>query len=68
MDELAEYIAPLSNIDRVEILPYHTMGVNKYEKINQKYPLEGVPAMNHDEAMDMQSYLRNKIDEIRNSI
>lgn len=68
MEDLAEYIAPLSNIDRVEILPYHTMGVNKYEKIEQEYPLEGVPAMNHDAAMEMQTYLRNKIEEIRETI
>ena len=61
MDQLAEYIAPLNNIDRVEILPYHTMGVNKYETINMTYPLEGVPAMNKEIAMEMQDYLHEQI-------
>ncbi|HZJ87452.1 MAG TPA: pyruvate formate-lyase-activating protein [Erysipelothrix sp.] len=65
MDELATYIAPLKNIERIDILPYHTMGVNKYETIDMKYPLEGVPAMNKEVAMEMQEYLYNEIDKIR---
>ena len=67
MDDLADYIAPLDNIGRIEILPYHTMGVNKYDEINMEYPLEGVEAMNADKAMDFQKYLINKVKEIRES-
>lgn len=65
MDQLADYIAPLNNIDRIELLPYHTMGVNKYEIIDKKYPLEGVPAMNKDECMELQNYLVQKVENIR---
>ena len=65
MDDLAEYIAPLNNIERIELLPYHTMGVNKYKLIDMEYPLDGVPAMNKDESMNLQEYLINKVDEIR---
>lgn len=65
MDQLAQYIAPLKNINRIELLPYHTMGVNKYEVIDMEYPLEGVPAMNKDVAMELQTYLIQKVDEIR---
>ena len=65
MDELADYIAPLKNIERIELLPYHTMGVNKYEKIDMEYPLEGVPAMNKDVAMELQEYLIDKVEELR---
>ena len=61
MDELAAYIAPLNNIERIEILPYHTMGINKYETINMKYPLEGVPAMNQEIASEMQEYLIDSV-------
>ncbi|QIK56508.1 pyruvate formate lyase-activating protein [Erysipelothrix sp. HDW6A] len=66
MDELADYIAPLNNIDRIELLPYHTMGVNKYETIGKEYPLEGVPAMNKDTAMELQQYLIDKVETLRN--
>lgn len=30
-------------IKRVEILPYHTLGVNKYESLGQEYRLKNVP-------------------------
>ncbi len=30
-------------VERVEVLPYHTLGVAKYEKLNIPYRLEGVP-------------------------
>ena len=30
-------------IERVQILPYHILGVSKYEKLHRPYPLEGVP-------------------------
>ncbi len=65
MDELAEYIAPLNNIERIELLPYHTMGVNKYETIGKEYPLDGVPAMNKDTCMELQKYLISEVDRIR---
>lgn len=65
MDQLAEYIAPLTNVERIELLPYHTMGVNKYELIDKKYPLEGVPAMNKDECMELQEYLHNKVEALQ---
>lgn len=29
-------------VERVEVLPYHTMGITKYEKLGIPYPLEGV--------------------------
>lgn len=65
MDDLADYIAPLDNIERIELLPYHTMGVNKYQTIGKEYPLEGVPAMNKDLCMQLQAYLIAKVATIR---
>ena len=31
------------NIERLEILPYHTLGKHKYEAMNKKYMLSDVP-------------------------
>ncbi len=39
---LRAFIDTLSNVEKVEVLPYHTMGEVKYEKLGMKYPLAGV--------------------------
>lgn len=41
---LRAFIDTLTNVERVEVLPYHTMGVYKYQKMGIPYPLEGVAA------------------------
>ena len=40
--KLRQFIDTLKTVEKVEILPYHTMGVNKYKMMNISYPLEGV--------------------------
>ncbi len=35
-------LAPLNNIDRIEILRYHPLAESKYERMNLTYPLEGM--------------------------
>ena len=39
---LAEFIRELQSVERVEVLPYHTMGIFKWENLGLDYPLEGV--------------------------
>ena len=41
---LKKFLTTLSNVKKIEILPYHTMGVLKYEKLGIRYPLEGISA------------------------
>ncbi len=38
------FIDTLQNVEKVEVLPYHTMGIVKYEKLGLEYPLKGVEA------------------------
>ncbi len=40
--ELHQFIKSLKHVDKVEILPYHKMGIRKYEELNIPYPLLGV--------------------------
>ena len=39
---LKEFISSLKTVEKVEVLPYHTMGEAKYEKLGYAYPLKGV--------------------------
>ena len=48
---LGTFMAELPNVKALEVLPYHTMGVVKYEKLGIPYPLEGVPAMDKKTAV-----------------
>lgn len=45
LEGLEEYLRTLPRVERVELLPYHTLGVHKYEALGIPYPLEGVSAM-----------------------
>lgn len=43
-----EYIKDIPNVEKVELLPYHLLGVNKYESLGIEYKLKGVPAMDKE--------------------
>lgn len=44
-------------IDRFEILPYHTLGLEKYKDLNMDYRLQGVPEMDKEKAMGFEDLL-----------
>lgn len=40
--QLRDFLSTLSNVERIDVLPYHTMGIYKYRELGIKYSLEGV--------------------------
>ena len=41
LKKLNQFIKQLKTVDKVEILPYHTLGLMKWEKLGIPYPLDG---------------------------
>ena len=55
---LGEYIKTISNVEKIELLPYHLLGANKYEVLNIPYPLKGVEAMDKDKCKEYMNLLQ----------
>ena len=46
---LKEFLSTLKTVEKVQILPYHSMGKFKWEKLGLEYPLEGVRDANQED-------------------
>jgi len=46
---LGRFIGTLKGVEKFEILPYHQMGIYKWEALGKEYPLQGVPSPTEEE-------------------
>ena len=53
LSSLKEYLKKINNIKRIDFLPYHNMGLDKYEKLNLFYPLTNTPVMNNQKCEEL---------------
>ena len=42
LDRLHDFISGLENVERVEVMPYHTLGTYKWKELGIPYQLEGI--------------------------
>lgn len=54
---LADFIAGLKNVKKAEILPYHSFGAYKWEKLGLSYPLQGVQSPDEESVRWAQAML-----------
>lgn len=60
---LGEHFKDYQMIERVEILPYHTLGVNKYEALGQDYKLKDVPLNTPEQLKQAEAIFREYFNE-----
>ncbi len=52
-----DFIRTLHNVKRVEVLPYHTLGVHKYKDLGLDYKLEGVESPSSERILNAKQIL-----------
>lgn len=61
LESLADYVSAYENVQKVEILPYHTLGTFKYEELGIKYALEGVEDLSQARLDNARRIFREKV-------
>ena len=56
--KLKKFIKNIYNVEKVELLPYHTMGITKYDELNIDYPLKNIPAMDKEGCLRLEELLK----------
>ena len=60
LHRLADFIHTLKNVERVEVLPYHTLGVFKWEQLEIDYPLKGIDPPTAERVRNAEEILKLK--------
>lgn len=65
LKNLGKFIGSLKNLKALDVLPYHTMGVNKYKELGIEYPLEGLEALPKERAAEAKRIILEGVREVR---
>lgn len=53
-----QFIDTLPNVERIDVLPYHTLGIHKWEAMNLDYPLDGIEPPSEERIRNANEILR----------
>lgn len=56
---LGQYLKSLSYLEKLEVLPYHSMGEVKYNQLGLDYPLKGTPQLTKQQAAECEKIIRD---------
>ena len=59
--KLAEYANSLKNVEKVELLAYHAMAEEKYERLNMKYRLAGTDNLSFEKIEQLRTVLNDHL-------
>lgn len=58
--KLKEFIDTLPNVSKIEVLPYHTMGVHKYKELGIEYKLKNVQTPKKEMVNEIRELLKRR--------
>ena len=66
--KLGYFIGQFHNLKALDVLPYHTMGIVKYEKLGIEYKLKGVPDMDKEKVIEKKKVILDGIKQRRKEL
>lgn len=63
LEKLREFLDTLDSVEKIEVLPYHTLGRYKWEELGMEYPLEGIEPPSKERIRNANRILRTGVEE-----
>jgi len=60
LEETAKFISKFENVEMVEILPYHTLGVFKYQELGLEYPLKDIEDLGYERKVEIMEMFKKQ--------
>lgn len=61
IEDLIAFIKQINNVEKVELLPYHTLGVHKYNNLGLSYKLKNVPPMDKINTKELEAHIKKEL-------
>lgn len=61
IDRVIQFLMPFrdyKNFKGIDLLPYHKMGVNKYNQLDRPYPIDGDPSLSDEDLSRIEGWLK----------
>ena len=58
--KLKEFAKTIPNVEKIELLPYKTIGVHKYRDLNLPYRLDGIEELSESKLKELNKILKSK--------
>lgn len=68
IDKLIDFLLKIKNVLRVDFLPYHKLGEDKYVKLNRESPFKDVVAMDKEKCDELYNYFLERYMSKKNNL